>query len=132
MVERARDAFGNLVLDLEDAFQRTVIAVGPQRRAGRGLHQVGADAHLPGRAADRAVEHVGAVQALRRIGLSFATELEARGAADHPQLGAARKALDDLLADAVGEELHLGFVRQVVEGEHGDHGALARRRRFSR
>ena len=55
-----------------------------------------------------------------------AAELEARRAADHLHLCAARQALDDLLAHAVGEELHLAIVGEVVEGQHGEKRLAAR------
>ena len=121
LIERPGDVLGDLVLDREDVFQAAVVAVGPERRPRRRLDQMRADAHAPRSAADRAVEHVGAVEALRRFGLAFAAKLEARRAADHLEVRPARQPLDDLLADAVREILHLGIARQVVERQHGEH-----------
>jgi hypothetical protein len=109
-----------------------VVSVGPQRRAGRRIHQVRADAHVPSLAPYRTVEHVAAVQSLRSLGFAFAAELKARGPADHSQTGAASQTLNDVLADAVGEELHLDVVREIVEGEHGDHRTFDRHRQRRR
>ncbi len=83
---------------------------------------MGADAHVPRSAADGAVENVRAGEALRRFGLALAAKLEARRAADHLEPRAARQALDDVLADAVREELHLGVARQIVEGQDRENG----------
>jgi hypothetical protein len=64
---------------------------------------------------------VRALQSIGRFGLAFAAELEARRPADHLELRTARQPLDDLLADAVGEELHLRIAREIVERQHGQH-----------
>ena len=76
---------------------------------------------------DRAVEQIGTAERSAARGLVGATKLEARGAADHADAGDAREAVDDLFADAIGEELQVGVVRQVVERQHGD-GRRARGR----
>ena len=136
LIERGRDVLGDLVLDGEDVLEAAVVAIRPQGRLRRRLDQMRADAHAPARAADGAVEDVRALQALRRFGLALAAKLKARRAADHLQLRAARQPLDDLLAHAVREELHLGIVRQIVEGQHGEQrlggSGLRRRARSGR
>jgi hypothetical protein len=55
------------------------------------------------------------------------TALDARSANGHLELAATRYPLNDFLADAVGEELHLGVVGQVVEREHGEQRSGGRR-----
>jgi hypothetical protein len=79
---------------------------------------MGTDTHVPGCTADRAVEHVAAVQVLRRFGLARrGTESSRCGRS--PKIRAARETLDDL-PSTPSEELH-PLVRLVIESEHGDH-----------
>ena len=126
--DRGRD----LVLDGEDVLEVAVVALGPEVVVGLGVDQLHGDAHpLPdlAHAAFDDVLHAelgGELLHLDRPAL----ELERGVARDHEQLAEPRQLGDDVLGDAVGEELLLRVAAHVVERQHGDRrlvGTIARR-----
>src|SRR5262249_49368000 len=104
---RADDALGHLVLELEDVLERAVETVGPQMRPARRLDELRRDAHAVGCFAHAAFEHISNTKLatdllhVRRMALVG----ETRVARDHEQIAKTRQRRNDILDDAVREIL---------------------------
>ena len=121
----------DLVLDGEDVVQRSVPRVRPQVIPVLGPDQLGGDAHLVVGLPDRALQHVRHLQALGDLGdlQVLVLERERRCAGRHLQPGDLRQQVQQLLGDAVGEELLLRVGAHVDEREHRDRGGHGAGRR---
>ena len=132
--DRADDARGHLILQLEDIVERAFEAVRPEMRRGRSVDELPGDAHPVRRLAHAAFQHVAHAQ--------FAADLphvdraalvgEAGVARDDEQPAHARQRRDDVLHHAVGEVLLLGIAAQVQERQDGDRGLVGKGQRLSR
>ena len=130
--DRADDARGDLVLQLEDIVERAFETVRPEMRPGRGIDELPGDAHPVRGLAHAAFQHVAHAQ--------LATDLlhvdrpalvgEARIARDDEQPANARQRRDDVLHHAVGEVLLLGVAAQVQERQHGNRGLVGKGQRL--
>ena len=129
-VHRAGDPFGDLVLEVEDVLEHTVIAVGPDMRAAGGVDQLGRDPDAVAGLADAAFEHVAHAELPRHrpdvdrpafIGIG-------RVAGDDREIADPRKGRGDLLDDPVGEAVDRGLARHVVERQDGDRRPVGGRR----
>jgi hypothetical protein len=87
------------------------------------------DAQPPTCAPDRAVQDMRAIQSIGRLGFALAAELEARCPSDDLEPGAARQAVDNLLASAGINQMTGGarhFIDWVVDPFRGDGAPPAR------
>ena len=122
------DRRGHLVLDREDVLEVAVVALGPDVAVGIGVDQLHGHAHPVARLAHAALDHVLDAE-LRRDVLDLdrlALVDERRVARDHEQLPEPGQRGDDVLGQAVGEELLLGIAAHVGERQHRDRGFLGR------
>ena len=120
--DRADDARGHLVLQLEDIVEAAFEAFRPQMRPGGGIDQLSGDAHPVRGLAHAAFQHVAHAQLAADLLYVHRAALvgEARIARDHEQPANARQRGDDVLHHAVGEVLLFGVAAQVLEGQDGD------------
>src|SRR6516164_3645613 len=121
-LDDAGDAGRDLVLQLEDIFERTVEAVGPQMRPGQRVDQLRRDAHPSAGFAHRAFEHIAdtelSADLLHLDRLAFVRK--ARIAGDHEEPADAGERGNDLLNHAVGEIFLLRVTAQIGEGQYRD------------
>ena len=131
--DRADDALGHPVLQLEDVLERAVEAVGPEMGAGRRIDELAGDAHAVRGLAHAAFEHVAHAELAADLPHVDGAALvgEARIAGDHEQPANARQRGDDVLDHAVGEILLLGVAAHVLERQHGDRRLVGQRERAS-
>ena len=117
-----RDPARDVVLDLEDVRQRTVVALGPDVVVGTRVDQLGGHAHLGLRATDASFHDVrGAQLAPHRDEVVRAAAVgKGRLARDHGEPPPARESGDQLLDQTIREELLAGIVAEVVEGKDRD------------
>jgi hypothetical protein len=130
--DRAHDARGHLVLQIEYVLGRTIETVCPEvGRAGR-VDQLPGDPHSICRLAHAAFEQIADAELATDLPDIDGTSLvsEGRVAGDHEQRSEARQGGRDLLDDAVGEILLLGIAAQVLERQHDDRGRFGNRRRI--
>ena len=122
------DGRGHLVLDLEDVLQSTVIALRPDVGLGLAVDELDSDSHAIGGFADTAFHDVVdaefAGDLLRLDGLALVDEDGV--ARNHEELAEAGKLSDDVLGEAVSEELLLWIAAHVDEGQYSDCGASRR------
>ncbi len=101
---------------------------------GVGPDQLDRDAHPAARFAHAAFEHIAHAQFLADLldvdGLAFVGE--GRVAGDHREGAPAGEHRDDVLGDAVGEELLLGIAAEICERQHGDGTPIVEIRRARR
>jgi hypothetical protein len=99
-----------------------------------GANQLRGDARALAGTAHAALQHRVHAKLLADAAqvLVLALELERRGAPDHLHAVDARERVQDLLGQAVGEELVLRIVGHVDEGQHGDRLERARLGRWLR
>ncbi len=120
------DRRGHLVLDREDVLELAVVALGPDVPVGLGVDQLHGDAHPVAGLAHAALDHVldaelrGDVLDPHRLALVH----EGGVARDHEQVPKARQRGDDVLGQAVGEELLLGIAAHVDERQDRDRGLV--------
>ncbi len=121
-LELAGDGGGDLVLDGEDVARVAVEALRPELISGPGVGQLRGDANAFSRPAHAALQHGSHVE--RRSDLLdvrfLALEREAGRARGHAQLRHPAQSAQDLLGDAVAEELVLRIGAEVGERQHGD------------
>ena len=118
---RDRNGLGDFVLHREDVGEIAIVALGPDVVAGFGFDELCADADAIARLPHAAFEHVAhtklAPDLLHIDRLSFKSEL--RAARDNEQRGIARQRGDDVVGNAIGEELLLGVGAHIGgEGQH--------------
>ena len=111
--DRRRD----LVLDREDVLELAVVALGPDVPVGLGIDQLHRDAHAVARLAHAALDHVLHAELRRHLLDADRAVLvhEGRVARDDEQVAKARERGDDVLGQAIGEELLLGIAAHVGE-----------------
>ena len=116
------DRGGHLVLDREDVLELAVVALGPDVPVGLGIDQLHRDAHAVARLAHAALDHVLHAELRRHLLDPDRAVLvhEGRVARDHEQVAKARERGDDVLGQAVGEELLLGIAAHVDERQDRD------------
>ena len=118
-LQGCHDLQRDLVLEREDVAEVAVIALGPDVAAGCPFDQLGVDPHLLAGLANAALDHIGNAQFLgdlleiHRLALVGEDGI----AAEHEQTRDLRQIGDDVLGDAVAEELLLGIVAHVGEGQ---------------
>ncbi len=130
--QRLGDLVGDLVLHLEDVGHLAVVALRPDREAGRRVHELGADPQpVPG-AAQAPFEGVAGreLPADVRRGRLLVAEREHRGARKDVQAVDLRQVGQDVLGDAVPQVLVFLDSREVFEIEHRDRALRALARRF--
>ena len=121
-LQRRFDDAGNarrdLVLKVEDIFERAIEAVGPEMRAGERVDQLRGDPHPIASLAHRAFEHIAhpklTADLLYVDGLALVRETRIAGDDEEP--ADARQGGDDLLDHAVGEVFLLRVAAHVGEG----------------
>ena len=118
---RGRHHVGDLALDREDVLQGPVEGVAPALRAAL-VHQLRRDPQAVPLLANAALQQIADAEQLAdpRDAVIAALEGERRGAADHVQAGVGRQLVQDLLGDAVAEDVVLGVVADVAERQHRD------------
>jgi len=128
-VERSGHVLGDVQLHGETVLQRAVVGMRPKVVTVAGADQLGGDACTLALAAHAAFEHGGHAQRLADLAqvLVLALELERRGATHHLQAIDARQRVQDLLGQAIGEELVFRVGRHVDEGQHRDRALDLRR-----
>ena len=131
---RCRDALGDLLLDREHVLDGSVVPLRPEMGAGRGIDELGGDAHAVAGAADAALDHVAGAE--RAADLAHVRALAAEGergvAGDHHEVAEARELRDDVLGDAVAEVGLFRIAAHVVERQHRDRGLVGQGRRRPR
>ncbi len=127
-LDDADDLVGDLVLQVENVFQRAVVAVGPQMRPGRGLDQLRRDAHPVARLAHASFQDIAHAELTPDLSHIDGSALvgEARIARDHEQPFDPRQAGDDVLDHAVGEILLLRIAAHVLERQDRDRRPVGR------
>jgi hypothetical protein len=116
----ADDMLRDIVLHGEQIFQHAVVAVRPDMLAGLGLDQLTGDADTPLRDAHTALEHVANAEIARdlaHVGRLVLVD-EGRVAGDDEQPAEPCKSGDDVLGQAVGEEVVLGIPAHIDERQH--------------
>src|SRR6266536_1192603 len=103
--DRADDALGHLVLELENVLERAVETVGPQMRPVCRIDELRRDAHPVGRLAHAAFEHVTDAELATDLLYVYGMTLvgEARIAGDHEYIAKPRQCRSDILNDPVCE-----------------------------
>ena len=116
----------DLVLQGKDVGQVAVVAVGPDVIAGRGVDQLGGDAHAIAALAHAALQHVTHAEFARdalyvdRLALVG----ERRIARDDEEPAQLRQTGDDVLGNAVGEIFLLRVAAHVGERQYGDRWSI--------
>ena len=129
------DAGDDLVLHGEDIGQIAVEALGPEMAAALArIDQLGVDADAGGGAARAALEDIAHAEIAGDLAdiHGLVLEREAGVAGDDEEAGRLRELGDEILGQAVGEELLLGVGAEIREGEHGDRGLGGQRQGFGR
>jgi hypothetical protein len=119
----------DLVLYGEDVGEIAVVAVGPDMPASLDLDQLRGDADPVAGFAQTAFEHIANAQfAPDFFHIDRATLVDqARTAGDDEQRRIARQCGDDVLGDAIGEELLVGIGAHVLEWQHRYRGFVGSR-----
>src|SRR5262249_23245429 len=119
-LDRADNATGDPILQLENVVERAVEAVGPDGRGGGRIGQLTGDAHAVAGSAYATFEHVAYAEFPRYLLHIDRLALvgEARIARDHKQPVQPRDRSDDLLGDAIDEIFLVRVAAQVLERQH--------------
>src|SRR4051812_6380636 len=130
-LDRAHDALGHPVLQVENVGDVAVEAVGPDVVAGGSVDQLANDPHPRSGLADAAFEHVAHAQLARDLAHVDRTALvgEAGITGDHEEGAHAAERGDDLLDQAIGEVLLLRIAAHVGEGQDRDRRPVGWRHR---
>ena len=133
-VERADDLSGYVILHGEDVGKFAVIALGPDMSAAFGVVELNGHPDAIGAPADAALEYITDSQFLRDLAqINGATLVgEARIAGDDEEAGELRQRGDNVFRQSVGENLLLGIVADIGEGEDRERGRWRRRSRGRR
>jgi len=123
----ADDGLHHLVLDFEQFGGRPVELLGPDLGARFGVDQLDRDAHAFAHASHAALDHEPHAQLARDLrGIDFGAAIaERRRPRADRQHVPARHLGDDVLADAVAEELLVRITADVGERQHANRDALA-------
>lgn len=125
------DGAGNFVLNLEDVAELAVEGVRPQMHAGRDVDQLSRHANcvLHVVAAHAAFDDRADVQLAANFLNVFVHAFvgERRGARDHLQIANARQHIQQLLGQAVGEQLVFALLAERDKRQHGDGLGVCRR-----
>ncbi|MNI43108.1 hypothetical protein D3C73_974280 [compost metagenome] len=118
------DAFGDLVLQLEEVVEQAFEALRPDMRPACRVDQLPGNAQPVPVLAHAAFEHIAHAQFLADALCVHDLALvgEARIARNDEQPADTRQGGDDVLHDAIGEILLLRIAAQVLEGQDGDRG----------
>ena len=139
-----RHVLDQIVLQVGEAVERALEALAPHDGPARGVDRLGGDEQGLGRPANVALQEVAHAQlAHQGVDVDPGGAGEARGhrAGDNAEIGAGGERLGDVLHHPEGEDLVLGHLGAVAEGQHGEQRRLSgvrppgfdlRRRRASR
>ena len=113
-----------VVLQLEDGVRAegALVVLGPEMSAGDGVHELHGEAQLRSRLPQVAFHHVARAQfPARGADVDRLIHVTRRRAArDHPEVGEARQAGDDVLGKPVGQRREIGVGAAVLEWQHRD------------
>ena len=112
------DGGDQLVLNGEDVVERPVVALGPNVVAGRGIDELGGDAHPPAHLPHAALQEIADIQPAPEFeGVQGLVAEGERGVArQHAQVAKAREGGEEVLGDAVAEVGLIDVTAQVVKG----------------
>jgi hypothetical protein len=135
-LDRADDAAGDLVMQLENVLERAVETACPNMRASRRVDQLAGDAHAAPRFAHAALENIAYAELaadLAEVG-RFSFVGEARIARDHEQPRQPGDRRGDLLDDAVDKVFLLRVATHIGEGQNRNRRLVGKgkRRTYSR
>jgi hypothetical protein len=124
--EGGGDRVDHVVLELEDLGVGDVVFLGPEMAAAAGLDQLDGRAQPISDSPDAAFEDVADAELsadlpdVDRLALLG----EARVASDYEEMAIAGKPREDVLRHAIGQELRVGIVRHIREGQDRDRGSI--------
>ena len=128
--DRCDDGRGDVVLRRKNSrcLEVPIVGLGPKLRSRLGIDELGAHANAGTSFADASFQHVTRAEFGAQGPLVSSLSLQPRGrcARDDRQIPKPRKAGRDVLAEPVGERLHLRVTR-ALERKHGDPQLFATR-----
>src|SRR5215831_6459601 len=109
--DRAYDAAGHLILEIEDILNPAIEAIDPDMRTPRGIDKLPSDPHPASRPAHAAFQHIAHAELTTHLLYVHRATLigEGRIARDDEQPAHARQRRNDLLDHAISEVFLLGI-----------------------
>ncbi len=131
-MDRADDALGDAVLELEDVLDAALVAVGPDVDAGRRVDQLRRDTQSSAGLPHTTFQDVADAELLANLLDAHRLALvgEGRVSRDDEKGADTRQRRGDLLHHAVREIFLFGIAAHVLEGQHGDRRLVGQRQRF--